>query len=104
LNGDSSSDFTWVTFLIADDFKAVDFKKEETSGHVPIHGPFQIVTVGGDIVKMKIFTGNGDAAVLEGELNDWLEKNPYITVKDIKQSYVSSGEQLFALMSLWYEK
>jgi hypothetical protein len=53
---------------------------------------------------MKIFTGNGDAAVLEGELNEWLEKNPYITVKTIKQSYVSSGEQLFALMSLWYDK
>jgi hypothetical protein len=60
--------------------------------------------VGGDIVKMKIFTGNGDTAELEGELNEWLEKNPYITVKTIKQSYVSSGEQLFALMSLWYDK
>lgn len=55
-------------------------------------------------VKMKIFTGNGDAAVLEVELNEWLEKNPYITIKDIKQSYVASGEQFFALMSLWYEK
>jgi hypothetical protein len=55
-------------------------------------------------VKMKIFTGNGDAVVLEGELNEWLEKNPYITVKNIKQSYVSSGEQLFALMSVWYDK
>jgi hypothetical protein len=55
-------------------------------------------------VKMKIFTGNGDAAALEGELNDWLEKNPYITVKNIKQSYVASGEQLFALMSIWYDK
>jgi hypothetical protein len=55
-------------------------------------------------VKMRIFTGNGDAAVLENELNEWLEKNPYITVKNIKQSYVSSGGQLFALMSLWYDK
>ena len=55
-------------------------------------------------MKMKIFTGNGDAAVLEGELNEWLEKNPYITIKNIKQSYVSSGEKLFALMSLWYDK
>jgi hypothetical protein len=53
---------------------------------------------------MKIFTGNGDAAVLEGELNEWLEQNPYITVKTIKQSYVSSGEKFFTLMSLWYDK
>lgn len=53
---------------------------------------------------MKIFTGHGDAVVLEGELNDWLEKNPYITVKTIKQSYLSSGGELFALMSLWYDK
>ena len=55
-------------------------------------------------MKMKIFTGNGDASVLESELNEWLEKNPYITVKTIKQSYVSCGEKLFALMSLWYDK
>jgi hypothetical protein len=55
-------------------------------------------------VKMKIFTGNGDAAVLEGDLNEWLEKNPYITVKTIKQSYVANGEQLFSLISLWYDK
>jgi hypothetical protein len=53
---------------------------------------------------MKIFTGHGDAVALEGELNDWLEKNPYITVKTIKQSYLSSGGKLFALMSLWYDK
>ena len=55
-------------------------------------------------MKMKIFTGNGDAAVLEVELNEWLEKNPYITVKTIKQSYVANGERLFTLVSLWYEK
>lgn len=55
-------------------------------------------------VKMKIFTGNGDAAVLEGELNEWLEKNPYITVKTIKQSYVAKEDQLFAMVSLWYDK
>jgi hypothetical protein len=53
---------------------------------------------------MKIFTGTGDAAVLESELNEWLEKNPYITIKNINQSYVASGEQLFALVSLWYDK
>lgn len=55
-------------------------------------------------MKTKIFTGNGDAAVLEVELNEWLEKNPYITVKSIKQNYVASGEKLFALVSLWYDK
>lgn len=55
-------------------------------------------------VKTKIFTGNGDAALLEGELNEWLEKNPYITVKTIKQSYVASDERLFAMISLWYDK
>jgi hypothetical protein len=55
-------------------------------------------------VKMKIFTGNGDAALLEGELNEWLEKNPYITVKTIKQDYVANGERLFAMVSIWYDK
>lgn len=54
-------------------------------------------------MKMKLFTGLGDCAALEGELNEWLEKNPYITVKNIEQSYVSRGEQLFALISLWYD-
>ena len=54
-------------------------------------------------VKMKIFTGQGDAIVLEGELNEWLEMNPYITIKNIGQSYVSNGEQLFTLMSVWYD-
>ena len=52
---------------------------------------------------MKIFTGQGDAIVLEGELNEWLEMNPYITIKNIGQSYVSSGEQFFTLMSIWYD-
>ncbi len=55
-------------------------------------------------VRMKIFTGNGDVTVLEDELNNWLEKNPYITVKTIKQSYVASGEQLLTMVSLWYDK
>jgi len=54
-------------------------------------------------VKMKIFTGHGDGVVLEGELNEWLEKNPYITIKNIGQSYVSRGEKLFTLMSVWYD-
>lgn len=54
-------------------------------------------------MKMKLFTGHGDATVLEGELNEWLEKNPYITIKNIGQSYVSSGEQFFILMSVWYD-
>jgi hypothetical protein len=54
-------------------------------------------------VKMKIFSGHGDTIVLEGELNEWLEKNPYITIKNIRQSYVSSGERLCTLMSVWYD-
>ena len=54
-------------------------------------------------MKMKLFAGNGDGTVLETELNEWLQKNPYVTVKEIKQSYASSGEKLFALMSIWYE-
>jgi hypothetical protein len=54
-------------------------------------------------MKMKLFTGHDDTAVLEGELNQWLEKNPYITVKNVKQSYVSRGEQLLTLISVWYE-
>jgi len=55
------------------------------------------------IMKMKLFTGQGDAAVLEGEMNEWLEKNPFITVKNVEQSYVSRGEQLHALISVWYD-
>ena len=55
------------------------------------------------MMKMKIFTGSGDAIVLEGELNEWLEKNPYITIRNIRQSYVSSKERLFTLMSVWYD-
>jgi hypothetical protein len=54
-------------------------------------------------VKMKIFTGYGDTFVLEGELNEWLAKNPYITIRNIRQSYVSSNEQLCTLMSVWYD-
>ena len=80
-----------------------EIRKGEPSKYVPIHGPFHIGAAGGSIVKMKLFTGNGDAIVLEGELNEWLEKNPYITIKNIRQSYVSSGEQLFTLMSIWYD-
>jgi hypothetical protein len=54
-------------------------------------------------MKMKIFTGYGDTVVLEGELNEWLAKNPYITIRNIRQSYVSSKEQLCTLMSVWYD-
>ena len=58
---------------------------------------------GGSIVRMKIFTGRSDEIVLEGEVNEWLEKNPYVTIKDIRQSSVSRGEQLFTLVSVWYD-
>jgi hypothetical protein len=78
-------------------------RKREPATHVPIHGPFPIGAAGGNIVKMKIFNGSGDAIVLEGELNEWLAKNPYITIRNIRQSYVSRGEQLFTLMSVWYD-
>jgi hypothetical protein len=54
-------------------------------------------------VKVKIFTGRSDDIVLEGEVNEWLEKNPYVTIKNIRQSSVSSGERLFTLVSLWYD-
>ncbi len=54
-------------------------------------------------MKMKIFTGHGETSVLEGELNEWLEKNRYITIRDIRQSYASRGEQLYTLMSVWYD-
>jgi hypothetical protein len=54
-------------------------------------------------VKMKIFNGRGDDTVLEGEVNEWLEKNPYVTIKNIRQSSVSNGERLFTLMSVWYD-
>jgi hypothetical protein len=54
-------------------------------------------------MKVKVFTGHGDAIVLEGEVNEWLEKNSYITIKNIRQNSVFSGEQLFTLMSVWYD-
>ena len=54
-------------------------------------------------MKVKIFTGRSDDIVLEGKVNEWLEKNPYVTIKNIRQSSVSSGEQLFTLMSVWYD-
>jgi hypothetical protein len=54
-------------------------------------------------VKVKIFTGRSDDIVLEGKVNEWLAKNPYVTIKNIRQSSVSSGEQFFTLMSVWYD-
>jgi hypothetical protein len=58
---------------------------------------------GGSIVKMKLFTSHGDDVVLEAEVNEWLGKNPYVTIKNIRQSSVSSGERLFTQMSVWYD-
>jgi hypothetical protein len=78
-------------------------RKGEPSKRVPIHGPFPIGAAGGSIMKVKVFTGHGDAIVLEGEVNEWLEKNSYITIKNIRQNSVFSGEQLFTLMSVWYD-
>jgi hypothetical protein len=74
----------------------------ESSKRVPIHGLFTSERREAAQVKMKIFTGYGDTVVLEAELNEWLENNPYITIKDIRQSYVASREQLCTLMSVWY--
>jgi hypothetical protein len=54
-------------------------------------------------MKMKLFTGHSDDIALEGEVNEWLEKNPYVTIKNIRQSSVSRGEMLFTLMSVWYD-
>ena len=54
-------------------------------------------------MKMKLFTGHGDDIEFEGEVNDWLKKNPYVTIKNIRQSSVSNGERLFTLMSVWYD-
>jgi DNA-directed RNA polymerase specialized sigma54-like protein len=58
---------------------------------------------GGTILKMKLFAGQGEAAELEKEVNQWLKENPYITLKEIGQSYASNGDKLFALMSVWYD-
>lgn len=52
---------------------------------------------------MKLFAGQGEAAELEMEVNQWLKENPYITLKEIGQSYASNGDKLFALMSVWYD-
>ncbi|MCE5262987.1 MAG: hypothetical protein LLG97_05570 [Deltaproteobacteria bacterium] len=71
--------------------------------HTPPNEPGNLKEFEAVHMRMKIFTGKGDASMLEGELNEWLKKNPYITVKTIKQSYVASGEQLYTMVSLWYD-
>ena len=54
-------------------------------------------------IEMKIFTVQGDFIVLEGELNEWLEKKPYKPGRTPGRVIVSSGEQLFTMMSVWYD-
>jgi hypothetical protein len=60
---------------------------------------------GKSIMKVRIFTNEGDAPRLENEINKWLLDNKNIQVKHIKQDYAYDNEQSFCtLISLWYEK
>jgi hypothetical protein len=50
---------------------------------------------GGSIVKMKISTGHGDDIVLEGEVNEWPEKNPSAAMKDIRRNLFPVGTIIY---------
>ena len=54
-------------------------------------------------MKVKIFTNESDAEILERELNNWLENNKGIAIKEIKQSFTTSGNSVFFLISVWYQ-
>ena len=56
-------------------------------------------------MKVKIFTNEGNATKLEGEINAWLTEERYETISHIKQSYVydAKGENV-ALVSIWYKE
>jgi hypothetical protein len=57
-------------------------------------------------MKVKMFTGQGDATELEREVNQWLsENNVSASNAQVMQSYVyDSKNDLFRiLISLWFE-
>ncbi|WP_240076886.1 hypothetical protein [Enterococcus faecalis] len=58
-------------------------------------------------MKVKIFQ-RGNINKLERELNDFLEENPYIEIKHIKQTGESYGDSeevtSVTTISIWYEE
>ena len=54
-------------------------------------------------MKAKIFTNESNAEILEAELNNWLENNKGVAIKEIKQSFAPSGDSIFFLISVWYQ-
>lgn len=61
--------------------------------------------MGGKGMKVKIFGERGNAAQLEKTLNEWLEKNKNLDIKEIKQSIDTGGESVGEIIiSIWYEK
>jgi len=59
--------------------------------------------VGGLIMKVKIFTNEGDVVKLEKEVNQWLSDNITVNVFNVKQSvaYDSKSDMLITLISIW---
>ena len=53
-------------------------------------------------MKVKIFSGSGNAGELEQEINKWLSSKK-IQVSTIKQSCACGPETSFALVSVWYD-
>ena len=57
-------------------------------------------------MKVKIFTSQGDALILEEEINRWLgDKKVSISSSHIRQnySYNSRDNVLCTMVSVWYE-
>ena len=55
-------------------------------------------------MQVKVFTNQGNAPKLELEINEWLKNNTKIQISHVKQSYAyeSTGDQFYALISVWY--
>jgi hypothetical protein len=57
----------------------------------------------GFIMKVKIFSNEGNAPELEKEINKWLGDNKNVEIVHVKQSYAYDNTLLFyTLMSVWY--
>jgi hypothetical protein len=53
-------------------------------------------------MKVKIFTGSGNAEDLEKEINAWLSSHK-VQVGTINQSYTCDAKSCYALVSVWFE-
>lgn len=57
--------------------------------------------MGGKEMKVKIFSKTNEDG-LEKMLNDGLEENKNIEIKEIKQSYAVDENATYSLTSIWY--